>query len=77
METPLTDAEITFNTKPYYHANEIKVSSEFARELERDLRWLLIGTFWQYEDNILNFPVETVAVFEKWRPEILKMIGGK
>ena len=71
MKTPLTDAEIIL------HCHVPAIPIEFTRQLERDLRWLLLGTFALYEDCPLNFAPETCVVFEKWKPEIYKMLEGK
>jgi len=75
METPLTDTK-RFYAK-YAREDEIIVPAEFSQELERDLRWLLLGTLVLYEDCPLNFAVETCKVFEKWKPEIYKMLEDR
>jgi len=72
MKTPLTDEAWFWE---YFENDEEKL--EFARRLERDLRTLLLGTLALYEDCPLNFAVETCAVFEKWKPEIYKMLDGE
>ena len=73
MKTPLTDA-----MKVRIEGVEV-VSYQFARDLERDLRVLLLGTIALYDDNPWheNFAPETCAVFEKWKPEIEKMLRGE
>jgi len=72
MKTPMTDARLTIGE----YGQDV-VNIEFARRLERDLRTLLLGTLALYEDCPLNFAVETCAVFEKWKPEIYKMLDGE
>ena len=73
MKTPLTDA-----MKVRIEGVEV-VSYQFARDLERDLRVLLLGTIALYDDNPWheNFAPETCAVFEKWKPEIEKVLRGE
>jgi len=71
MKTPLTNSKITL----YCHVHAVPI--EFAHELEHDLRVILLGTFALYEKDPLHFAPETIAVFEKWEPEIKKMLRGE
>ena len=73
--TPITDR---YATKIVRHDEIIEVvNAHFARQLEREIRTLLLGTFVLYEKDPLHFAPETIAVFEKWKPEIEKMLRGE
>jgi len=71
MKTPLTDAMIVRN-----EGVEV-VAAQFASDMEYDLRVLLLGTYLLYRDGPLNWAPETIGVFEKWKPEIEKMLKGE
>ena len=53
------------------------VPVEFAQELERDLRVLLLRLYMAWEDDPLSFGPESAGVMEKWQPEIEKMLRGE
>jgi len=53
------------------------VPVEFAQELERDLRVLLLRLYMAWEDDPLSFSPESAGVMEKWKPEIEKMLRGE
>jgi len=77
MKTPLTDEN---TTQIIWLGETVEVvNSNLSRQLERDLRVLLLGTIALYDDNPWhdNFAPETCAVFEKWKPEIEKMLKGE
>lgn len=71
MKTPLTDAMIV-----RIEGVEV-VDAQFAKDMEYDLRVLLLGTYLLYRHRPLNWAPETIAVFEKWAPEIEKMLRGE
>jgi len=77
METPLTDKRgYRLPNMGYLFPDMEVVSAEFTRGLEKDLRWLLLGTFALYEDDPLRFAPETCKVFEKYKYAIDEMLEG-
>jgi len=74
MKTPWTDEYATQIIR-LDETVEV-VNANLSRRLERDLRVLILGTFALYEEDPLNFAPETCAVFDKWKPEIEKMLQG-
>jgi len=74
MKTPMTDEN---TTQIIWLGETVEVvNANLSRRLERDLRILLLGTFALYEEDPLNFAPETCGVFDKWKPEIEKMLQG-
>ena len=49
----------------------------FTRQLERDIRCLLLKLYMAWEDDPLSFAPESTEVMERWKPEIEKMLRGE
>ena len=75
MKTPLTDKRATQIIR--LDKTVEVVPARFARDMERDIRHLLLRLYMDWEDDPLSFAIESAGVMEKWEPEIKKMLRGE